>query len=38
MTATVRDVPGVDELAAVLASLPEDAVLSHRSAAQLWGL
>lgn len=30
--------PRVDELAAVLASLPEDAVLSHRSAAVLWGL
>ncbi len=28
----------VDSLAAVLASLPEDAVLSHRTAAALWGL
>jgi hypothetical protein len=38
MTASAREDVRVDELAAVLASLPEDAVLSHRSAAQLWGL
>jgi hypothetical protein len=39
MTAVpARANPRVDELAEVLASLPADAVLSHRSAALLWGL
>ena len=34
----MRDDVSIGELAAVLASLPQDAVLSHRSAALLWGL
>jgi hypothetical protein len=38
MTASAREDPRVEELAGVLASLPDDAVLSHRSAALLWGL